>query len=78
MIERKIHGNTPLCASGKEKYISGAANFGAPADEVMALGQSDYRRIPQDTAGYHRIPQDPLIWTFLMEFSILLHGLVIL
>ena len=31
-------------------------------------GQSDYRRIPQD----------PLIWTFSMEFNILLHGICIL
>ena len=31
MIERKNHGITPLCASGKEKYISGAADFSAAA-----------------------------------------------
>ena len=34
---------------------------------LLKLGQSDYRRIPQD----------PFIWTFLMEFSILLHDIVI-
>ena len=31
MIERKKYGIIPLCASGKEKYISGAADFGAAA-----------------------------------------------
>ena len=31
MIERNNHGITPLCASGKEKYISGAADFSAAA-----------------------------------------------
>ena len=31
MIERKKYGMTPLSASGKEKYISGAADFGALA-----------------------------------------------
>ena len=31
MIERKKYGITPLSASGKEKYISGAADFGAAA-----------------------------------------------
>ena len=32
------------------------------------MGQSDYRRIPQD----------PLIWAFSMEFNILSHGICIL
>ena len=27
MIERKKYGTAPLSASGKEKYISGAADF---------------------------------------------------
>ena len=31
MIERKKNGITSLSASGKEKYISGAAVFGAAA-----------------------------------------------
>ena len=31
MTERKKYGITPLSASGKEKYISGAADFGAEA-----------------------------------------------
>ena len=31
MIEREKYGITPLSASGKEKYISGAADFGAAA-----------------------------------------------
>ena len=31
MIERKKYGITPLSASGKEKYISGAADLGAAA-----------------------------------------------
>ena len=31
MIERKKYGVTPLSASGKEKYISGAADFGEAA-----------------------------------------------
>ena len=31
MIERKRNGITPLCASGKKKYISGGADFGTPA-----------------------------------------------
>ena len=31
MTERKKYGITPLSASGKEKYISGAADFGATA-----------------------------------------------
>ena len=31
MTERKKYGITPLSASGKEKYISGAADFGAAA-----------------------------------------------
>ena len=31
MIERKNHGITPLCESGKGKFISGAADFGAAA-----------------------------------------------
>ena len=30
------------------------------------------------TAGYHRIPQDPLILAFSMEFTILLHGIGII
>ena len=30
------------------------------------------------TAGYHMIPQDPLILAFSMEFTILLHGIGIL
>ena len=29
MIERKNYGITPICASGKEKYTSGAADLGA-------------------------------------------------
>ena len=33
MIERKKYGITPLCESGKGKFISGAADFGA----VMAF-----------------------------------------
>ena len=28
MIERKNYGLTPLCESGKGKFISGAADFG--------------------------------------------------
>ena len=31
MTERKKYGITPLSTSGKEKYISGAADFGAAA-----------------------------------------------
>ena len=31
MIERKKYGITPLCESGKGKFISGAADFGAAA-----------------------------------------------
>ena len=31
MIEREIYGITALSASVKEKYISGAADFGAAA-----------------------------------------------
>ena len=31
MIERKNYGITPLCESGKEKNISGAADLGAAA-----------------------------------------------
>ena len=31
MIERKKYGITPLCESGKGKFISGAADFGAVA-----------------------------------------------
>ena len=31
MTERKKYGIIPLCASGKEIYISGAADFGAAA-----------------------------------------------
>ena len=31
MIERKKNGITDLCESGKGKYISGAADFGAAA-----------------------------------------------
>ena len=30
------------------------------------------------TAGYHRIPQDPLILAFSMIFTILLHGIGII
>ena len=30
------------------------------------------------TAGYHSIPQDPLILAFSMEFTILLHGICII
>ena len=30
------------------------------------------------TAGYHRIPQDPLILAFSKEFTILLHGIGII
>ena len=30
------------------------------------------------TAGYHRIPQGPLILAFSMEFTILLHGIGII
>ena len=31
MIGRKNHGITPFCESGKGKFISGAADFGAAA-----------------------------------------------
>ena len=31
MIERKKYGITPLCESGKGKFISGEADFGAAA-----------------------------------------------
>ena len=31
MIERKNYGITPLCESGKGKFISGAEDFGAAA-----------------------------------------------
>ena len=37
-------------------YFAGVLTWGC-ANFAQRCGQSDYRRIPQDTTGYHRIPK---------------------
>ena len=57
MIERNNYGITHLCESGKGKFISGAADFGAAAQlgAVMAFisDRDSVSREPVDT--YARI-----------------------
>ena len=52
-------------------------SYGLQTVKLPRWGRSDYRRIPQDTTGYRMIPQDPFLWTVLMNFSMLLHSIVI-
>ena len=40
-------------------------------NNVAFRPQSSSYRVSLITAGYRRIPQDPFIWTFLMEFSMI-------
>ena len=51
MIERNNYGLTPLCESGKEKFISGTADFGTAAQHgaVMAFitDRNDKFSLPQ-------------------------------
>ena len=58
MIERKNYGLTPLRESGKEKFISGAADFGTADFGTARCGH-----------GFHYRPQLLLFFTSVHPFS---------
>ena len=46
MIERNNYGLAPLCESGKEKFISGAADFGTAAQHGAVMAVSRLLSLP--------------------------------
>ena len=53
MIEQNKYGYTPPCASRKEKYISGAADFGASRKEKYISGAADFGAAARLGHGFH-------------------------
>ena len=66
MIERKKYRITPLSASGKEKYISGAADFGTAARSWLSVG---YESLDSAARGSEAAPKiaAPEIYFSLLE-----------